>query len=266
MMKYKKVYVEITNACNLSCPFCAKSKRKKEFITIDNFKIILDKIKSYTDYLYFHILGEPLLHPKINELINLASKQFNINITTNGFLIRNIENNKNIRQLNISLHSFNESYGISLSEYLDNIFSVTDKLREYTFISYRLWVSSKYNKDIIDAINKKYATSLDYKNIKNNRTLAKNIFISTHDEFTWPADSNKSCESGTCYALKDHIGILVNGTVVPCCLDSEGKVNLGNIYKDDLSTIINSPKCKGMLNGFKENKRIEELCKHCNFK
>lgn len=266
MMKYKKVYVEITNACNLSCPFCAKSKRTKEFITLDNFNIVLTRLSGFTDYLYFHILGEPLLHPKINELINLASSMYKVNITTNGYLIKKIENNKNIRQLNISLHSFNDSYSKSLEEYLNDIFSVTDRLREYTFISYRLWVSSKYNKDIIDALNKKYNTNLNYKNIKNNRTLAKNIFISTHDEFIWPADSDETRDAGSCYALKDHIGILVDGTVVPCCLDSEGKVNLGNIYKDDLSTIINSPKYKEMLNGFKENKRIEELCKHCNFK
>lgn len=266
MKKYKKIYVEITNSCNLTCPFCAKSKRPKEFITIDNFKIILEKLKNYTDYLYFHILGEPLIHPKINELIDLASKNYKVNITTNGYLIKNIKDNKNIRQLNISLHSYNERYNKSLEDYLNDIFEVTDKLKEYSFISYRLWVTSIYNKDIIDILNKKYNSNLDYKNIKNNSTISKNIFISTHDEFIWPNDSYDLNNSGPCYALKDHIGILSNGSVVPCCLDSEGVIKLGNIYENNLDEIRSSKRYRSIEEGFKNNIRIEELCKKCNFK
>lgn len=266
MKKYKKIYVEITNSCNLTCPFCAKSKRPKEFITIDNFKIILEKLKNYTDYLYFHILGEPLIHPKINELIDLASKNYKVNITTNGYLIKNIKDNKNIRQLNISLHSYNERYNKSLEDYLNDIFEVTDKLKEYSFISYRLWVTSIYNKDIIDILNKKYNSNLDYKNIKNNSTISKNIFISTHDEFIWPNDSYDLNNFGPCYALKDHIGILSNGSVVPCCLDSEGVIKLGNIYENNLDEIRFSKRYRSIEEGFKNNIRIEELCKKCNFK
>ncbi len=266
MKKYKKIYVEITNSCNLTCPFCAKSKRPKEFITIDNFKIILEKLNNYTDYLYFHILGEPLIHPKINELIDLASKNYKVNITTNGYLIKNIKDNKNIRQLNISLHSYNERYNKSLEDYLNDIFEVTDKLKEYSFISYRLWVTSIYNKDIIDILNKKYNSNLDYKNIKNNSTISKNIFISTHDEFIWPNDSCELNNSGSCYALKDHIGILSDGSVVPCCLDSEGVIKLGNIYENNLDEIRSSKRYRSIEEGFKNNIRIEELCKKCNFK
>ena len=98
---YKKVYIEITNNCNLSCDFCPHNKRKNEFITLDNFNIILDKLENYTKYLYLHVLGEPLLHPNINEIIDVASKRYKINITTNGYLIDKIKNNKNIRQINI---------------------------------------------------------------------------------------------------------------------------------------------------------------------
>ena len=100
---FKKIYVEITNNCNLSCSFCNENKRTKEFITIDKFNILLDKLRGYTDFIYFHLMGEPLMHPKINELIDLASKSFKINITTNGYLLDKIKNNKNIRQINVSL-------------------------------------------------------------------------------------------------------------------------------------------------------------------
>ena len=92
-------------------------------MTIQNFKIILSKIKNYTNYIYLHILGEPLLNPKLNEFILLASNEgFNINITTNGYLIDKIKDNKNIRQVNISLHSFDVKYNVELKKYLNNIF------------------------------------------------------------------------------------------------------------------------------------------------
>jgi MoaA/NifB/PqqE/SkfB family radical SAM enzyme len=102
---FKKIYVEITNSCNLNCSFCIGHTRKKEFITIDKFKLLLDKIKNHTDYLYFHLMGEPLIHPYINDLIDIASNNFNTNITTNGYFIDRIKDNKHIRQINISLHS-----------------------------------------------------------------------------------------------------------------------------------------------------------------
>lgn len=263
---FKKVYIEITNNCNLACPFCIKNKRKKEYMTFNEFKIILNKLDGYTKYLYLHVLGEPLTHSNINEFINYASSKYKINITTNGYLIENIKNNKNIRQLNISLQSYNELYNITLEDYMNKIFDVVDVLKEYTYISYRIWVKNKYTKNIINMINKKYNCNLEIDNLKNNTTITNKIFISTNQEFIWPDLNNDYYnEIGKCYALKDHIGILVDGKVVPCCLDSVGNIELGNIYKDDLKNIINSDRFKSMLNGFNNNKKIEELCKHCKY-
>ena len=134
-MPFKKVYVEITNNCNLNCSFCAHNTRKREFITMDKFKIILNKLQGYTKYLYFHLMGEPLIHPSINELIDVASENYNVNITTNGYFINKIKDNKNIHQVNISLHSFNNSK--SLDDYLNNIFESVDKLLNNNTITKR---------------------------------------------------------------------------------------------------------------------------------
>ena len=263
---FKKVYIEITNNCNLACSFCIKNKRKKEYMTFNEFKIILNKLDGYTKYLYLHVLGEPLTHFNINEFINYASSKYKINITTNGYLIENIKSNKNIRQLNISLQSYNELYNITLEDYMNKIFDVVDILKKYTYISYRIWVKNKYTKNIINMINKKYNCNLEIDNLKNNTTITNKIFISTNQEFIWPDLNNDYYnEIGKCYALRDHIGILVDGKVVPCCLDSIGNIELGNIYKDDLKNIINSDRFKSMLNGFNNNKKIEELCKHCKY-
>ena len=259
---YKKIYLEVTNICNLSCPFCIKNNRKKEFITIDDYIIILKKIRKYTNYLYLHVSGEPLMHPDINELINIGSKYFNINITTNGYLINIIKNNHNIRQINISMHSFGNKY-LSLSEYLNNICDVIDNLHNDTYISLRFWVDNKYTKDMIKYLNKRYSKDIK---LEKGYEIIRNVFIDISKEFIWPSlDNDYYNDYGTCYALRDHIGILVNGDIIPCCLDSFGIIKLGNIYKDNLTNIINSNMYINMLNGFKNNKKCEELCKHCNF-
>lgn len=258
---YKKVYVEITNVCNLNCSFCIHNQRESIFMSKDHFKIILEKLKPYTKYLYFHVMGEPLIHPYINEFINMASDNYFVNITTNGYLIDKIKNNKNIRQINISLHSFNDKYNKTLNEYLTDILEVTNILKEYTYINYRIWASNPYKKDIIKILEEYYNTT-----INGHTRLSKNTFIDFDTEFFWPDLSNNYYnEIGTCYALKNHIAILVDGTIVPCCLDSKGSINLGNIFESSIEDIINSKRYQKMLINFKNNKRCEELCKHCNF-
>lgn len=260
---FKKIYVEITNNCNLDCLFCNKNKRDKLFITTNSFNKLLTKIKPYTNYLYFHVMGEPLLHPNINELIEIASHNFKINITTNGYLIDRIKNNTNIRQVNISLHSFDEKYNKSLKEYLENIFSSIEELiNNNTIINLRLWINSKYKDAIIKTINDKYNINIDGNSFK----IKDNLFFDIDKEFIWPnLDNIYYNENGSCKGTIDHIGILVDGTVVPCCLDSNGVIDLGNIYKDDLLDIINSDRYQKIYNGFKNNKKCEELCKKCNF-
>lgn len=259
---FKKIYVEITNNCNLSCSFCNEIKRKRQFITVDNFKLLLDKLKGYTNYLYFHLMGEPLIHPNINELIDLGSKSFKINITTNGYFIDKIKDNKNINQINISLHSFDEKYNKNLDDYLNNILLSVDKLIvNNTIINYRLWTNTKYKNNIINKLNQYYKVD-----INGNTKIRDNIFIEFDTEFIWPnLNNNYYNENGTCMGLRTHIGILVDGTIVPCCLDTNGIINMGNIYYDNLDDVLNIERVKNMKLGFENNKKVENLCKHCNF-
>ena len=252
---FKKIYIEITNDCNLNCPFCIHNKRDKLYLSIEEFKIILSKIKPYTKYIYLHVLGEPLIHPYINELIDIAAKDFYVNITTKGVFIKEIKNNKNIRQINISLHSNKGN-----TKYLENIFESVEVLRKHSYINYRLWLGK--NKELINKLNDKYHTS-----IRGSGKILDNVFIDIDEEFTWPSlENNLYNESGKCYALKDHIAILVDGSIIPCCLDSNNDINLGNIYKDDIKDIMQSKRVEDMLRGFQNNKKVEELCKHCGFK
>lgn len=261
MKRFKKIYLEITNACNLNCSFCNKNNRNKSFMNIDDFNYILNEIRDYTDYLYFHVMGEPLFHPDINELIDIASKSFKINLTTNGVFLDKVINNKNIRQINISLHSLENKS--TLKEDLIKILENADKF-ENTIINYRLWVKNDLSEYLINIINEFYETDINLN--ENNYKIKDKLFISSEEKFIWPNLENKiSFEQGTCLGLKDHIGILVDGTVVPCCLDSNGIIKLGNIFDSPLKEILNSERSKNIVDGFNKNISCEPLCKKCNF-
>ncbi|MBP3920670.1 MAG: SPASM domain-containing protein [Bacilli bacterium] len=261
-MRFKKVYIEIGNMCNLNCDFCIGNIRKNRFMTYDEFMFILGKIKPFTNYIYLHVLGEPLLHPKINEFIDGAfSMGFNVNITTNGYLINKIKTD-NIRQLNISLHSFDLKNGLDLKTYLDNIFNKIDSLLN-TYISLRLWTNNKFSSEIVKYVEDRYNVKIDK---LDNFKVADNIFLSHFHEFIWPDLGNDYFnENGTCYGLINHIGILCDGTIVPCCLDSKGNINLGNIFTTEIDDVLKSDIVLKMIDGFKKNKKCVELCKHCGF-
>ena len=263
MMRFKRIYIEITNGCNLNCEFCIGNKREIKFMSFSEFKLVLSKIESYTKYLYFHILGEPLLHPDIVKFIEYANqKGFYINITTNGYLIDRLKDIKSIRQLNISIHSFNSRYGVSYSEYLNNIFNVVDNMKN-TYISYRFWLDG-YT-DYLEPILKHYGISSIPENIDGFR-LSEGVYLSKFHQFIWPDLNNfYYSEVGKCYGLIDHIGILSNGNVVPCCLDSNGTVCLGNIFNDSLDNILSSERVNNIITGFKNNHKCEEFCRHCKF-
>mgnify|MGYP004458209013 FL=1 len=272
MKKYKKIYIEITNNCNLKCSFCSEVKRKRRFMTTEEFENILIKIKDYTDYIYLHIKGEPLLHPNIIEFLRLADKyNLKVNLTTNGTLFSKVAKElsecNSLRKINFSLHSEN-----SLDNYCEEIFKNVELLKDKIII-YRLWtlknnqLDSK-SQEIVNKIRKYYnlpQETVDKIYTSNNIKIKSTIYVDKDNEFSWPeVTTHKS--NGYCYALKTQIGILVDGTVVPCCLDSNGVVNLGNIFKESLEEIINSEKYISLKKSFQDRKPCEKLCQSCTFK
>lgn len=261
---FKRIYIEITNVCNLNCSFCIGNQREKKFVSVEEFSLLLNKLEGHTKYLYFHVMGEPLLHPQIQEFITMASRRYFVNITSNGYFVDKIKENQNIRQLNLSLHSFDLKYGKSLEDYMQTIFNSVDVLaRHQTIIKYRLWVGSSSKEKIIKMLSAYYHVAIgDARNMK----LGDSIYYEVEDEFIWPTFTNSYfSEIGSCRGTRDHLGILVDGTVIPCCLDSAGIISLGNIYKQDLNDIINGELFKQIRDGFQNNKKVHPLCKKCNF-
>ena len=255
MKKFKKIYIEITNICNLNCSFCSKDSRKKQEMSLESFEHILKQIDNYTDYLYLHVKGEPLLHSNIENILNLCFKyNKQVNITTNGTLLNEkYKLLERVRQINISVHSLNE-------EKLETVLKCGDYLSSKGVqIVYRFWT----NDNLLSQVLKYY----NYKNkITNNFKLKNNIYINKDKQFTWPNLNNKFISNkGTCYGLKTHLGILVDGTVVPCCLDT-GVISLGNVLKEEFVDILNKERTKKIIINFNNNKLVEELCQKCDFR
>lgn len=256
----KKIYIEITNICNLNCAFCPKNERDKQWMSIEQFEIVLNKIKDYTNYINLHVMGEPLVHPNLDLILEKANEQgFLVNLTTNGRLLNkqfNIINQaKSIRQINVSLHSFD-----TIEEQI-RIIELIDKFDKDKYISLRLW-TNKHNNMIINYLENQYKVKV----IKDGIKLGDNIYLNKDIEFKWPDINNEIIsDKGTCYGLRDHIGILVDGSVVPCCLDYNGYNKLGNIFKEELVDILAKEKAVSMKKGFENGKLINEMCKRCGY-
>ncbi|MBQ3053492.1 MAG: SPASM domain-containing protein [Clostridia bacterium] len=270
-MRFKRIYIEITNICNLSCSFCPKLNRPPKEMDINEFERVISEIRPLTDYVYLHIKGEPLAHSKFDNVLTICDREnLMVNITTNGTLINNnietLKKHKCIRQLNISLHSMENP--IKAQEYVDNIINATKILKNHFMISYRIWTydnNNSCNKYIIDRIEKEFNIKVDLS--LNRFKIENNLYFSVGNTFQWPSPTLPvNSEKGFCLGGRNQLGILSDGTVVPCCLDSEGDINLGNIFIENIENILENSRFKAFYDGFSNGKAVENLCLHCTFR
>ena len=275
-MLFNKAYVEITNVCNFHCSFCKGTDRKKEFITVENFSTVAQKIRKVTRYIYLHLLGEPTLHPNLDEILEICKKlDFRVIITTNGTLLDKVKNvlleSESLHKVNISLHAFEANSGIDFDKYLDSCFDFARHLQEKGKICVlRLWNGdsegkygqNKLNQSIVSHLRERFP-DVWQENSKGYRIKEK-LFLEFAQRFEWREQDD--CDGKiNCYGLRDQIGVLVDGTVVPCCIDCDGVIKLGNIFEEDILDIINSPLAKSISEGFRNGKAVHPYCKNCGF-
>ncbi|MEI6753809.1 MAG: radical SAM protein [Paludibacter sp.] len=276
---FKKIYIEITNSCNFDCSFCFKTARATKFISPDEFRLVVDKIRLFTNYIYLHVLGEPLLHPQLDEILTIAETAgLNINITTNGGLLerkKEILFQHTVRQINISLHDAEENIvPEKWEDYLNSALDFAKKASPNTYVCLRLWnstseTSKTFNSEFISRIAREFHISED--KLQDNTSgngikLAEHIFLQRAPRFDWPDENQEGAQTQKhCYALRDHIAILADGQVVPCCLDADAIMKLGNIFEEDLDTILKTEKAQRIRAGFANNTITEKLCQTCGF-
>jgi len=282
--RFQKVNIEISNICNLQCSFCPEVIRTKKTMPLDLFRDIIRQVAQLTEQVCFHLMGDPLVHPQLAELVEICHESaVKIFFVTNGVLLKEKQSqlllHPAFRQVNFSLHSFFDNYpDRDPSAYLKRIFDYTDQaliLRPDLYINFRLWNlleprgTTDRNQEMLTRIGDHFQINVDPQiDVRSQKSLhVKNrLYLHFDTEFIWPALHLPVLGTkGTCYGLSTHFGILVDGTVVPCCLDKEGGIALGKIQDLPLTQILNSPRSRALLEGFRNKKLVEDLCQRCQY-
>ena len=272
-MRFNKIYLEISNICNLRCTFCPGTKREKKRLYEGEFSALLPKLKPWSDYLYFHLMGEPLCHPNLDRFLQLAyDAGFKVIITTNGTLLKKQQdvllNAPELHKINVSLHAFEANdYSVPFSQYLSNCFSFGKAAEGNVIVVFRLWNkggADKRNEEILSKMKEYFPEP--WKEERKGIRIGQRVFLEYGDKFDWPdLTAPEGNDNVFCYGLRDQIGVLCDGTVVPCCLDHDGDLALGNLFKEDLDVILEKPKAKAIYQGFQNKKAAEELCRKCGY-
>lgn len=271
-----KVFLEITNACNLSCSFCHGTRRPIHYMTVEEFTKAAAEARGFGEYLYFHLMGEPLLHPKLGDFLRIAvDLGFKVILTTNGTLLEKcadiLINSPALHKISISLHSFEANVkNISFDEYLSSCFSFCRRAAEKGKIAVmRLWNNGgadKLNEDILKLMYKYFGEDAEWKEIRSGYRIREFIYLEWGDKFDWPDENSDVCSTAhSCYGLRDQIGILSDGSVVPCCLDADGAITLGNVFETSLDDILTSPRAVALKRSFETRQITEKLCQRCGY-
>ena len=269
---YSRVYIEITNICNMHCSFCHGHSRQGRFMARSEFEHILKEIDGKTRYVYYHLMGEPLLHPELPLFIKATKERGLIPvITTNGTLLKKRGEeliSSGVHKISVSLHSFEENDFTAQERYLKEVADFADAAsKEGIIVVLRLW-NKGFDEGRNDRTLEFLRLSLGGEWVKNTKgiRIRDKLHIEWGDRFEWPdKEAEVQGDEVFCYGLRDHFGILSNGTVVPCCLDSEGAIRLGNVFTQSIDEILSSPVEVRMCEGFEKRKATEELCRRCGY-
>ena len=272
----KRAYVEITNACNLRCSFCPGTRRAERFMTAEEFRLLTEKLRGHVKYLYLHVMGEPLLHPDLGELLSISGEQgFRVCLTTNGTLLGRKKDlllgAPCLHKTSVSLHSMEGNNAGALDGYLAGVWESVQALSQAGIIcALRLWNiggQETRNGEILAFLGDRLGTHpLDLPQLRpGSWKLGQRLYLEQAEKFDWPELEGPERTAGFCLGLRDQVAVLVDGTVTPCCLDHEGDIPLGNLLAEELDGILSSPRARAICDGFSQGRPSEELCRRCGF-
>ena len=290
-MMIDRCYIEITNTCNLDCHFCPKHHRKRRQLSEEEFDLLTDRVRGKVCFLYFHLMGEPLLHPLLPQFVTMArEKGFKTVLTSNGTLLHRAMALLDTLpyKIQLSLHSHESNARRELSEYMDQVMRFsTQAAGKGTCMVLRLWNQGgmdRENEEVMRLIEK-YVPK-PWKERPDGFRLCDNLYLEFDRKFEWPggggkaasddsdgkqeesdgkleASPSKSKQEYFCKALIKQIGVLADGSLVPCCLDHDGDVILGNLFHQSLEEILASPRAQALVEGFRHHAATEPLCQSC---
>lgn len=271
-----KAYLEITNLCNLKCSFCHGTKRAARFMSEAEFRLAAGRLRPFCEYLYFHLMGEPLLHPDLGLFLDIAEELgFKVILTTNGTLLSErkevLIGAAALHKISISLHAYEANVlPYPLEEYLRASFDFADAAAAAGKIAVlRLWNlggKEELNEKILSMLEERFGSLTNVANREKSYKVKDRLYLEWGESFEWP-DMSAPDMGGriACWGLRNQVGVLCDGTVVPCCLDAEGQIALGNLYESTLEEILDSPRAVHLKRSFENRRVTEPLCLRCGF-
>ena len=222
-------------------------------------------------------MGEPLLHPELPELLAIAGElDFLVNITTNGTLLPQVGETllaaPAVRKVSISLHSLEANDSRVFSAYLEGCISFAKRAAAAGKLTgLRLWNldgslpgQNDLNAPMLEELHRAFPG--EWPPVREGHKIAERTYLEFGERFEWPDLSAGEREGDAfCYGLRDQFGVLCDGTVVPCCLDHEGDLALGNLFTQPLEEILSSPRARAIYESFSGRQAREELCRKCGY-
>lgn len=306
------VYIEITDVCNLRCSFCpcgkdahskssdfahskASEAASRTFMPSELFeKCLAGAVEIGAGNVFFHVLGEPTLHPGFGlYLKKVESTPLKVTLTTNGTTIartgRSILASSAVRQVNFSTHAYAELARETAEAHLQNVLDfcqMAQALRPDLYINLRLWnvgaeEAARWNNYMLARVNETFGTEVvpgHFCSRHKSFNVTGRLYLHEDTRFEWPGlderpktrDERNSASSieavkGTCHALDTHVAILHDGRVVACCLDHSGQITLGKIQEQSLAEILESPFATQIREGFAKHELRHPFCQKCSY-
>ncbi|OGP52156.1 MAG: hypothetical protein A2Y79_12760 [Deltaproteobacteria bacterium RBG_13_43_22] len=280
-LKYfpSRIWIELTDHCNLKCPLCPNQnipKEKKGFISTALFKEIVDQIKGEVHDLYLFHRGEPLLHPQLIELIHYAqSRGLPCRIHTNGTMLSDSLSKQILTSgLEVLSFSFDDS---EAAHYEKNRFPAKF---EQTLGNIKHFLQLKkegqYRKPVTVlqtmGIKNKHSTPAWKQFISSLKSLELNrvVFRRPHNwggAISFPSESllepNRPLFACTFpwYALV----VYWDGTVGPCPQDFFARMIVGDLQKNTIVEIWNNPEMQGLREKIRNREyHLLEICRQCD--
>jgi len=284
-MKFYRIYIELTNICGLRCSFCPSKNLANTTMDLNFFDSVVKQAKDFTNEIACHVVGDPLTLSTLSDYLDIIHKyKMKAILTTSGYFMKKHSYetlfHPAVKQINISLNAFNKNdTSITFEQYMRPILSICEekvKQKKELFINLRMWnldetmSETAFNTELFTKLSSAFNIELNLEDLnpkeKKSIRLDHKVLLHFDNYFEWPSLDNKDYGHGTCQGLSSHIGVLANGDVIPCCLDNDAVMKLGNLKEETLHNIINGTRATKMIEGFQKSLCSEEMCLKCSYK
>ena len=270
----KRIYIEITNICDLHCPFCEKNHRTPESMEPAFFHTVLRQAMQITPHIYLHVQGEPLLHPQFDEILSICDQEHaQVHLVTNGSFLSQypgLLSHSCLSGIAVSLQSASARPAEDIPDYYASILSMARRASELGTVNVdlRFWrsegITDPNTSWCLEQLHEEF--SFEETSRKNSYAIMPRVYVSFANDFTWPSAGDADNTQGTCLGARTQLAVLCDGTVVPCCLDAEGQIPLGSLKKESLGDILNAQRYQSMVQGFEQHRLVESLCRRCTYR